>query len=109
MDGISAYLLMKHEGEVTRVYHINEYGSGSWDVVEDGVISAPTFRMTDDLARELLDELMRYYQGASDMKSARADLLHERGRVDKLIEHIMIVQASDGETISNAVAALRDG
>lgn len=51
--------------------------------------TTPTMLLTNDLARALLDALMRHYQGASDMHTVRADLLHERGRVDKLVTAVI--------------------
>lgn len=53
------------------------------------VMGDPTLRLRDEIARPLLDALLRYYQGASDMHTARSDLLHERGRVDKLTDAVI--------------------
>ena len=44
----------------------------------------------------LLDALLRHYQGASDMHTVRADLLHERGRVDKLTDAMIKIAAKEG-------------
>jgi hypothetical protein len=37
----------------------------------------------------LTSALVRFYEGAPDMHLVRSDMLHERGRVDKMIEFIM--------------------
>jgi hypothetical protein len=44
-----------------------------------------TFAVNNDFARALLEALLRYYNGSEDARTTRADLLHERERVDKLI------------------------
>lgn len=73
--------------ETIRVARINrDLGYLEWEEVgRNGPIDGATIVLDDDLARALLDALMRHYQGASDMQTVRADLLHERGRVDRLI------------------------
>ena len=58
----------------------------------------PTIRLNHNEGRALLDALLRYYQGASDMHTARADLLHERGRVDQLLG-VMTELATRPQTI----------
>lgn len=61
-----------------------------WEPLPDGPVAVePTFRFGDDEARALLDALLRHYQGASDMHTVRADLLHERARVDKLTDAVI--------------------
>jgi hypothetical protein len=44
----------------------------------------PALRMPDEMARALLDALSAHYGGTSDTRTLRSDLLHERGRVDKV-------------------------
>ena len=89
IDGIAVYVLMKHEGEVTRVMHITEAGFTQWEPVEDQVIPRPTFTLPNDVGRATLEALIRHYEGAPDLHTVRSDLLHERGRVDKLMNHLM--------------------
>jgi hypothetical protein len=42
-------------------------------------------RIDGDLARALYEALARYFGGAPDVVTVRADLAHERDRVDRLI------------------------
>lgn len=89
VDGIAVYVLMKHEGEVTKIMHIDEQGFMSWHPVETNAVSSPTLILQNDIGRATLEALMRHYEGASDMHTVRSDLLHERGRVDKMIDHLI--------------------
>jgi hypothetical protein len=58
----------------------------NWVLVEDGVYQSPTISLSNDAGRAVLETLLRHYQGASDMHTVRSDLLHERGRVDRLMD-----------------------
>lgn len=70
--------------------HIDRDGFTHFDPVEDTMaVQKPTLTLSNDAARALLDALTRHYQGASDMHTVRADLLHERGRVDKLMTAVI--------------------
>lgn len=67
-----------------------------WEQIPDDTLAtSPTLTLGDDEARALLDALMRHYQGASDMHTVRQDLLHERGRVDKLTEAMIGIATRD--------------
>ena len=50
--------------------------------------SEPTLRLSEPQARALLDALAAYFGGSSDVQRLNADLAIERGRVDRLIEHL---------------------
>jgi hypothetical protein len=47
---------------------------------------------------------MRHYQGSEDMRTVRADLLHERGRVDKLITSLGDLSSKVIDLADTAVA-----
>jgi len=64
---------------------LHEGGWAEFVTVEPAVQSSPTLRLNNDFARALLEALLRYYNGSEDARTTRADLLHERERVDKLI------------------------
>ena len=84
--GVKISIVMT-DGDGDRPVRIRRTGGagGAWEQLSDvPVIVEPTMTLNDDEARALLDALTRHYQGASDMHTTRADLLHERGRVDKL-------------------------
>lgn len=89
VDGITVAVLMRYSGDDTKIMHITEGGYIQWDVVGPGLDTAPTFRISDAIGRALLDALLRHYQGSEDMHTVRADLLHERGRVDKLMTAVI--------------------
>jgi hypothetical protein len=59
------------------------------ELAERGVSSPPTFFLDDDMAKELLRALAKHYDSAYDTTHSREDFLHERGRVDKLINHLI--------------------
>lgn len=62
----------------------------------EGAQRPPTLRMDEDIARALLQALANWYGGTSEAATARADLLHERGRVDKLTEAIIGIATKPG-------------
>jgi len=65
-----------------------------WEFITDNDIREqrpPTLHLEEDVARALLDALMRHYQGSGDLRTTRADLLHERGRVDNLIGTVQYI------------------
>jgi hypothetical protein len=59
-------------------------------VVEDSaaVTSAPSLRLTEDVARALLDALSAHFGGSSDVQTLRRDYMAERARVDRLIGYL---------------------
>jgi hypothetical protein len=88
-DGISVRLTRDSDGG-RRIAVPGEGGYLRWEEFspEQALTEGPalTIRLPDEAARALLDALLRHYQGASDMHTVRGDLLHERGRVDKLTD-----------------------
>ncbi len=69
--------------------------SVQWEPVQDTTaIAGPTLRLGHETARAVLDALLHHYEGASDMHTARADLMHERGRVDKLTDALVMANAA---------------
>jgi hypothetical protein len=95
-DAIAVRILLKREGETTRYLKVSgsPFTRGWEDLPDDYVLLAAdepsvTMVLPNDAARALLEALLRHYQGASDMHTVRADLLHERGRVDKLTDAVI--------------------
>jgi len=54
-----------------------------------GDVLPTTLVLTDDTAHALLDALADHYGGVIGMRTIREDYLHERGRVDQLIQHLI--------------------
>lgn len=79
-------------GRHRRILRYSDDGPPTWEDVAPGIEAAPTFRLSHDIARPLLDALHALYAGPSDTRTTRADLLHERGRVDKLIDAVISPQ-----------------
>lgn len=92
-DHVAIAIVLQHNQDERSVMHFSEEGYARWDPVEPfhlgGQGTTPTFTIPNGTARALLDALMRHYQGASDMHTVRSDLLHERGRVDRLITAVV--------------------
>jgi hypothetical protein len=63
--------------------------------VEPGA-EGPSFAMPVELAQVLLDALAEHFGGTSVGRQARADFVHERGRVDKLIETVSTIAVRSG-------------
>lgn len=59
-------------------------------------IDPPSFRLPIGMARKLLDELTRHFQGSSDVQTLRSDYMAERKRVDLMI-NALIENGSSGE------------
>lgn len=114
IDQVPVFITMEWAGDISsppsrRVMHYRPAAedaapesadwSTSWDEVEPGAMVAPTLLLGEDAARALLDALVRRYEGASDMHTVRSDLLHERGRVDKLTSGLMqiAIHATDSQ------------
>ena len=97
-DGISVRVLMENDGG-RLILLPGEDGGTRW---ESSTRIRPwlTARRTDDQAAcrsgpGAARALLRYYEGASDMHTVRSDLLHERGRVDKLTD--ALIRLADAE------------
>lgn len=88
VGGIDAYIVMTSDGAR---FVLADGGTGGYDWVraEAGVPPPPTIRLDDDAARALLEALTRHYSGAADLRTLRADLLHERQRADNLINAVL--------------------
>jgi hypothetical protein len=90
VDGIAVIIGLRLDQQTTRLGRVSEFGSIQWEEVDPLTsISTPTIRLSHDIARGLLDALLRYYGGAPDSHTVRADLMHERGRVDKMLETLL--------------------
>lgn len=87
VDGLAIRIALRHGPDEIVVLRVNGEIQ-SFERVDPMMTTGATIRLSHDFARELMTKLVRYYQGASDMHTVRADLLHERGRVDKMIETI---------------------
>lgn len=93
IDGLAIYIADKHAGQSRRILRLREDGGHDWEQVDPAAMIEPTLKLQGEAARALLDALLRHYQGASDMHTVRSDLLHERGRVDRLIDVISQIAA----------------
>jgi hypothetical protein len=86
IDGIAVRISLHNSAIDTMVGKINENGALIFERYEIGTTSpGATFALNNDFARALLEALLRYYNGSEDARTTRADLLHERERVDKFI------------------------
>ena len=95
IDGLAVYITIRHSAVSRSIMRLHgDANAVSWDDVEPAAQTEPTFKLPGEAARALLDALLRHYEGASDMRTVRSDLLHERGRVDKLIGTISQIAAS---------------
>jgi hypothetical protein len=95
-DGIGIAIRDKNEDGARYAVRFGEYGHLEWEYRtrdEALTVQSPPMVLTDDIARALLQELIRYYHGAEDTRSLRRDYDHERGRVDKLTEALIAIAA----------------
>lgn len=97
-SGGAAVQVVQEDNGYRRILRLGETAASyRWEEIPGlGAPVEPTMVLDDDVARALLDALLRHYQGASDMHTVRSDLLHERGRVDKLTDAIIAIAAKEG-------------
>lgn len=64
--------------------------SDSWTRIEDPAVHVPpSIRLDEFVARELLDALGDFFGGTGLVRTMRADLEHERKRVDKALDALI--------------------
>jgi hypothetical protein len=78
---------MGHDG--TRVLHFTADGTMQWTDVAPLEACQASMEIPRDFAYALMGALVRHFEGASDARQMRLDLLHERGRVDRMLEHVL--------------------
>jgi hypothetical protein len=100
-DSENVYIIMKIDETTRKVMHMDPEGYVAWSPIDypAGADVKPTLQLQRDIGPLLLEALLRRYQGASDMHTVRADLLHERGRVDKMIECMIRLNSSMGDAV----------
>jgi hypothetical protein len=96
MDGVHIGILNRHaDGTADYLAGFPE-GFAVWKHLtpqERLAIQEPSLRLPDDVARAVMDELIRYYHGSSDTLALRRDYDHERGRADKMIDALITMAA----------------
>lgn len=95
IDGVSIAIGLKLDHDNIRVMHFGGNGLPVWEDQQIFVDVEPTMRLSHDFARALLDALLRYYQGSGDYHTLRADYIHERDRVDKMIDALIGISMSE--------------
>lgn len=85
IDGLDIYIALKDGPDSRRILRIHGPHAIGWEELEPQTATEPTLSLPGEAARALLDVLLRHYEGASDVHTVRSDLLHERGRVDSLM------------------------
>jgi hypothetical protein len=87
--GVSIYIGTRYGPQDVNALRISDDGTPRMEHLEDPFAgSGPTLKLSDEFAQALLNALTRYYQGSADLHTVRADLIHERGRVDDLIRTV---------------------
>lgn len=89
-DSINIFMGLRfQDGGEVRVLRIGDGGRSQFETIPALAATDPTMIIPKDFALVLLEELLRHFQGASDLHTVRSDYLHERGRVDKMLEQFM--------------------
>jgi hypothetical protein len=90
-DSLNVYVIRKITETQRQVMNMTEGGFVTW--TEIGYPAAeevkPTVQLQNDIAILLRDALNARFHGTGDVNTIRADLLHERGRVDKCIDTLL--------------------
>jgi hypothetical protein len=93
-DGIDIWITMRGDDRNDRlVLSPQVNGPMGWQLLDPagGIQPDPTITVPDEAGRAVLDALLRHYEGASDMHTVRGDLLHERDRVDRLLNTVCMI------------------
>jgi len=90
-DALNVYIIMSITETQRKVMHMDPGGYVTWDEIEypAGSEIKPTIVLQNDIAILFRDALVARYQGTSDTNTIRADLLHERARVDKCLDMLL--------------------
>lgn len=87
--GLAIHLVHRHPDDTTAIGEATEIVFRTITEAEHGTQLPPTLRIPDHIGRALLDALAAHYGGTTEVQTTRKDLLHERGRVDKMIDHLI--------------------
>jgi hypothetical protein len=104
-DGLRLFIVNKRDSETSDIMRVGEHGWVNWERVNGMVVTDPTMTLPEPIGRVLLEALLRHYAGSQDLHTLRADLLHERGRVDGLITTVATLA---GKAIDLADAAVEN-
>jgi len=96
-EGIRLVVGQRHGNVRQYVTSITD-GFPQMQVVEPGRADVPTLSIPLDMARALLDALSAHFGGSGAGRELRGDYLHERGRVDNLIQTLSTIATGDGAT-----------
>jgi hypothetical protein len=95
-DGVRIAVLNKGDGTTHVARGLGAGGLLEWertDGADAGSWQDPTMVLPDDIARALMDELIRHYHGSSDTLALRRDYDHERQRYDKAVAALIELAA----------------
>ena len=86
MDGVRIHLAeTQHDGSGRYIARFADVEMERHETPGAIVDDPAPLRLPEDHARALYEALARFFGGAPDMAVVRADLQHERNRVDRLI------------------------
>lgn len=91
-DGVSILLAHKIDGRRA------VYTSAPVEVSEvgEGLELPPFMRLKEPAARAVYEALAEYFGGSPATQTQRQDYLHERGRVDRMISHLIRGATTNG-------------
>jgi len=87
VDGIAVQIAHRIDGG--QVMQLRYALTGTTTIDPGREMPSPSMSLPDDVARPLLAALAEHYGATALAATDRRDLLHERARVDKLIDHVI--------------------
>lgn len=87
-DSVNIYL----GNQTNNGFYVAKFRHMEYELKPAGVESSTFLSLNDSEARALMDALHRYFGSPSDMQTLRADYLHERGRLDKILDKMLGIQ-----------------
>jgi hypothetical protein len=93
-DGVRIGILQRGEPALhPMIGRVSEQGHIAFEYIGPADQPAPTLVLQDDIARALMDELIRHYHGSGDTLALRRDYDHERQRYDKAVAALIELAA----------------
>lgn len=88
-DQLQIWIGLKTGDTSASMVTVGEEGRFEFRQIDGLVATGPTLTLPRDFAMTLMHALVSHFEGGGDVHQVRADLLHERARVDKMIDHIL--------------------
>lgn len=91
-DGVALHLVRKAGPRIIEQASLGD-GELRWATHDPMAETTPVLRLDEDTARVLCDALVIHFHGTLAEQQLRADYDHERRRVDKMLDALLVMAA----------------